>query len=238
MKSPASIVWVTGAGRGIGRAAALAFAADGACVIASGRTKRTLDAVVKEIAARGGLAHAVVCDVRSESSIKNAVKVITRKCGPVDVLVNNAGIGPWKDFLKTTVREFDDTISTNLRGMFICTQAVAPSMIARRRGMIINVLSTAAIRPFPGNSAYCASKFGGLGLTRVIRGELKKHNIRVVAVLPGAVETPMWDAASRKKYHERMMQPEDVAAVMVQAARLPARTVVEEILMRPLAGDI
>lgn len=231
-------VWITGGGSGIGRAAAVAFAAIGARVAVSGRTKRTIDNVAKEITKSGREALAVACDVSKEASVKNALNKIDATWGPVDVLINNAGVSTWKDFMKTSLKEFDETSAINLRGMFICSQAVASSMIKRRSGMIMNILSTAAIRAFPGNSAYCASKFGGLGLSRVMRSELKKHNVRVVAVLPGAVETAMWGAKERIKYHERMMQPEDVAQAMVDAVCMPARAVVEEIVLRPMAGDI
>lgn len=233
-----NIIWITGAGSGIGRATAAAFSQMGARVVVSGRTKRTIDRVAKSIVSGGGEAFAVVCDVSNEASVNKALKAIEKKWGPVDILINNAGIGTWKDFLKTSVKEFDETIATNLRGIFICAKAVAPSMVKRKSGMIINVLSTAAVRAFPGNSAYCASKFGGLGLTKVLRSELKQYNVRVTAVLPGAVETPMWDPAEREKYRYRMLQPEDVAQVMVDAAMLSPRALAEEILLRPLAGDI
>jgi NAD(P)-dependent dehydrogenase (short-subunit alcohol dehydrogenase family) len=233
-----TVVWITGAARGIGRSTADLFADAGAIVVVSGRTKSTLERVAAGIAKRGGACTVVPCDVRDEKSVARAIKVIIKKHGRVDVLINNAGIGPWKDFTKTSIKEFDDTIATNLRGVFICSQAVAPGMIEQQSGTIINVLSTASIRAFPGNSAYCAAKFGALGLTKVMRSELKKHKIRVIAVMPGAVDTPMWDAKSRKQYADRMLLPEDVARTMLDAVMLPDRAVAEEIVLRPWAGDI
>src|SRR5579872_7319926 len=112
MNSP--VVWITGAGRGIGRATAMEFASIGARVVLSGRTKRPLERVAAAIRRTGGDAIVVVCDVASESSVRRAASTIEKRLGPVNILVNNAGIAPWKAFLKTTVDEFDETIATNL----------------------------------------------------------------------------------------------------------------------------
>ncbi|HZV12228.1 MAG TPA: SDR family oxidoreductase [Candidatus Kapabacteria bacterium] len=232
------VVWITGASKGIGKAIAEAFADNGAIVVLSSRKKAALVSALKNIADRGGKGGAIVCDVTDEKSVGRAVKEIERKFGKVDVLVNNAGIAPVTAFTKTTLAKFDETLAINLRGTFVCSQAVTPGMIERGSGAIVNILSTAAIRAFSGNAAYCASKFGALGLTRVMRTELKKYGIRVIGVLPGAVETDMWGVAERKQSHDRMLQPEDVAKVVHDAIMLHPRAVVEEILLRPLGGDL
>lgn len=233
-----SVIWVTGASKGIGYAVAEKFALERACVVLSSRSKTALDVALKKIVSLGGTGTSFVCDVRNAQSIARTARQIEKRFGQIDVLINNAGIAPVKTFADTPLKLFDETIGVNLRGMFACTQAVVSGMMGRKSGTIVNVLSTAALRAFSGNAAYCASKFGALGLTRVLRTELKKYNIRVIAIFPGAVETEMWDTNERKKYHDRMLQPEDVGEAIFNAVALNSRAVAEEIILRPMGGDL
>ncbi len=232
------IVWVTGAGRGIGAAIARAFATAGTRVVLTGRDLRVLSQNAEKIRKLGGQASAVRCDVESERSVHLAYKKIFKKFGHVDVLVNNAGITYFKSFEKTSVKEYDHVMATNLRGVFLCIKSVLPGMTKRRSGIIINIISVSAITTFINSSAYSATKAGLLALSRSLRTEVRKNGIRVIDVLPGAVETEMWNRGERKKYHNKMMQPEDVAEVVISVFRQPKRVLTEEIVIRPLGGDL
>lgn len=232
------IVWVTGAGRGIGAAIAHAFGSIGAHVILSGRNLAQLEHTTGSITRLGYSASFLKCDVSSESSVKRAYKTIVRNYHNVDVLVNNAGITYFRSFKNTKVRDFDDVLATNLRGAFLCTKSVLPAMMKRNSGTIININSVAATTIFENSSAYAASKAGLLAMSRGLRFEVRKKGVRVIDILPGAVETLMWSKAERKKYHAKMMQPEDMAEVVVSAYRQLGRVLTEEIIVRPWGGDL
>jgi len=234
-----TVVWVTGAGRGIGKAIAQAFAAVGAMVVISARTSKEINKVAEEILNSGSnKAIPLVCDVATEKSVKTTFEKIFRKFGRIDVLVNNAGTAYFKPIIETTAREFDETINSNLRGMFLCTRAVLPAMIRQRSGHIFNILSVAATTTFTESGAYGAAKAGGLMFTNVLREEVRQYNIKVVAVLPGATETAIWGRRVRQRYRERMMQPGDIAEAVVAIYKQSPRMVTEEIIIRPILGDL
>ena len=184
-------IWITGASRGIGEAIARALASGDVKLALSARKQQSLAAITREIKTAEILIAA--CDVRDLKSITKAHESILLRFGDVDVLINNAGIAPFADFLETSVETIDDTLATNLRGAILTTRAVLPAMIKRKGGIIINILSVASRKAFEGSSAYCASKYGLLGFSEALREEVRKHNIKVINVLPGAVETEMWD---------------------------------------------
>jgi len=163
---------------------------------------------------------------------------ILKRLGHVDVLVNNAGVTYFKSLRQTSRREFDKVIATNLRGTFLCTKAVIESMVRRRSGHIINVISVAAQKTYTKSSAYSASKAGVLALTNVLREEVRPFGIKVTAVLPGATETQMWSGSTRLKYHHPMMSAEDVARIVVSVFQAPRSAHIEEIVLRPQLGDL
>jgi short-subunit dehydrogenase len=232
------VVWVVGASSGIGREIARSFASVGATVCVSARRRPALERLVREIAASGGRAIGVPFDVSDPRRTAAAYRIVRRKAGPVDVLVNNAGVTVFKAFLDTPLREFRSIIDTNLVGHAACLKAVLPGMVRRRRGWVFNIVSNAAVKTFERSSAYTASKAGMLGFARVLREELRAHNVRVTNVLPGATDTPMWHASTREKYRGRMMSPAGVAEAVLQVYLLPSDVLVDEVSVRPVMGDL
>jgi short-subunit dehydrogenase len=232
------VVWIVGASRGIGQAIATEFASAGCTVCLSGRDRRALASVAESIANTGGRASLHPLDLMKEASVARAARSILRRYGRVDVLINNGGITVFKSFASTSMAEFNRIIDTNLRGPIACTKAVLPGMLKRRRGLIINILSTAAVKTFTGSSAYTATKSAMLGLSNVLREELRASHVKVVNVLPGATETAMWSLASRKRHGRNMMTARSVAECVLALFQLPEDVVAEELLLRPLAGDV
>ncbi len=232
------VVWVVGASRGIGAEIAAQFAAVGCSVWLSGRSVESLGSVQRRIALLGGRASTVRCDVRQTASIERAVRHISAADGPIDVLINNAGVTVFRSVLGTTLRDMDEVLRTTLRGPIACVKSVLPSMVSRRSGCIVNILSNAAVKTFEDSAVYTAAKAGLLGFARVLREELRRSNVRVVNVLPGATETGMWSRSDRRRYGKRMMRPRSVAEAVLAVVQMPPDLVVDEILLRPMLGDI
>lgn len=190
------IAIVTGARRGMGRTHALALAKAGAKVVVSDISLEECQKVVDEIRKEKGEALAVKCDVTKKSEVDNMVKAAVEKWGKVDILVNNAGICQFKPFLELTEEEWDRTLDINLKGYFLCAQAAAKEMVKQKSGVIVNIASVAMGQQgigFSNIAHYCASKGGIVGLTEALALELASFNIRVNAVAPGMIETPMID---------------------------------------------
>jgi 3-oxoacyl-[acyl-carrier protein] reductase len=233
------LVWITGASSGIGRQCAKQLAATGRTVVVSSRRKNGLLSVVAEIKADGGHAVALECDVSDEIDVAWAIKSIVKTFGEgPDILINSAGISPYQSIEETTTEMFDQVIDTNLMGTFLCTKAVLPEMTRKGKGAIVQMLSIASTKAFAGGTAYGSSKFGALGFTNALREDVRKLGIRVIGVMPGATETNSWDASERAEFHDRMMQPEDIAKAVVDALAQPQRALVEEIVIRPIGGDL
>jgi len=193
MKLRDKVAIVTGSGRGIGRAIARRFAAEGAAVLVTARTASDCDAVVREIAAAGGKAAAVAADVSQPAGCERIVAAAREDFGRVDILVNNAGIyGPVKPLEEITVEEWDATMAINLRSAFLLTKLVLPEMYARQSGVILNISSISAKAAYPWGSAYASSKAALLGMTRIVAAEAARQGVRVNALCPGPVfETKM-----------------------------------------------
>ena len=232
------IVWVTGASTGIGFEIAKAFSKAGDIVIATGRRKSRLVSLVNEIRFAGREAYAFVCNIQSERSIISTKKKIIEKCGTIDIVVNNAGITVFKSLLDTKTFEFDELIKTNLRSGFLMAKAVLPLFIKKKKGQIINILSVAAHTRFTDSAIYSASKAAMMALFNVLREEVRRFRIKITNIYPGPVDTAMWDSRARAKYRSRMMTPKEVADIVFQTSVQPKKVVIEDVVIRPIKGDI
>lgn len=232
------VIVVTGASQGIGEAIARAFAARGDCfLVLLARRGKELEEVAADCRSFAGVrAEIFVCDVTDPEQVAGVAAAVGRVAGAVDVLINNAGHFAAGSFLQYTLADFDQQIAVNLRSAFMVSQAFAGGMAERGTGDIVNICSVASLQAHPGGTGYCAAKAGLLGLTRVMREELRTRGVRVTAVLPGATSTPSWDGSGVPE--SRMMAAGDVARAVVDLTGLGRGTVVEEIVLRPAEGDL
>ena len=223
MEIKGRVVLITGAGRGIGRALAHAFAAAGAKVALLGKTRKNLLEVQRELKDSGAPTVVLAADVSDEGVVARAVAATEQQLGPVDVLVNNAGIFALAPVEKMDALVFDRMLAVNLRGPFLMSRAVLPGMKSRKRGHIVNISSTAGRRGFAGGGAYCASKFGLAGLTEAMRYEARASNVRVTCVYPSTVNTDLVKKSGMDPASERAIQPEDVANAVVSLVAMDDR---------------
>jgi len=227
---------VTGGGRGIGRAIALAFAREGARCAVAARTARELDVVVEAVRAGGGEALAVPTDVTREAEVAHLVRTVLERFGRLDILVTSAGTGAFAPVRVSRLEDWEEMIAVNLTGTYLACRAALEPMLRQGRGTIINVISLAALRPIPGTSGYTAAKAGALGFTRVLAEEVRRQGIRVAALCPGAVDTPFWDAIDQPPDRSRMLRPEAVAEAALLVASQPPGATVEEVVLAPAEG--
>ncbi len=230
-------IWITGASSGIGKATALEFVSVGCDVFASARREFELERLKKEAGKDGKNIFVYPCNVASSSNVDQTFKRI-KKNNKIDCLVNNAGITSFKLAEENSINEINDVINANLLGSIYTIKTVLPYFIKNSGGTIVNVLSVVANKIFEKSSVYTASKLGLLGYARSLREEVRKHNIRVINIIPGATETPIWSADMRKEYGEQMMQPESIARVIVSSFLQKENIVTEEIVLRPIGGDL
>lgn len=233
------VALVTGGGRGIGRACVLALAEAGAAVAPVARGADQVAAVMAEAAARGARVPAapLTCDVRDAGALAAVAAEAARQLGPVDILVPAAGSARFKPVELLTLEDWEEQLATNLSGVFYAIRAVLPEMRRLRRGHIVTLGSVASIKEFAGCAAYGAAKFGLLGLTRVLREEVRRDGLRVTILLPGATATAIW-GQGLPAAEERLMAPESVAACLMTALTADPRAMVEEIVLRPQEGDL
>jgi 3-oxoacyl-[acyl-carrier protein] reductase len=216
-----AVAIVTGGGSGIGRATALSLVEQKAMVVVCGRRREALDETARLVAERGGQALALAADVRKRAHVDAVAAAALERFGRVDVLVNNAGVAFARPVTETAEADWDDILETNLKGVFLCSKAVLPSMAAAGRGLIVNVASTLGLEGLANFGAYCASKFGVIGLTEAMADECRGTGIRIYAVCPGRTATAM----------QRQLGGEELARVS-----LPPRYVAEKIVALMTGG--
>ena len=219
---------VTGAGKGIGKAIALALAKEGVNVILVARTQKDIDSVAAKVRSLRVKALAITADVADINSVNAAVEKALNEFGAIDILINNAGIASFGKFLELEPTDWERIIQVNLMGPYYVTRAVVPNMIERQTGDIINISSTAGLAGNALTSAYSASKFALLGLTDSLMQEMRKHNIRVTALTPSTVAT---DMAKELKLTDgnpdKVMQAEDMAELVIAQLKLNRRVFVK-----------
>lgn len=242
------VVIVTGAGSGIGKAAAEAFAVRGARVVLVGRRKAVLDDVVSALRLAGGEAWSYAADIGSKAEVTALVAWALSEVGDIDILVNNAGSAS-KTLNARWIEEdeWDQVQEVNMKAVFLLTQAVLPGMLARKNGTLITVSSLAALRPnLLGGAAYGAAKAAVRNFMTYLHNTFRNDGIRSTCILPGEVSTPIMDNRANpppQSVRDRMVQPEDVAAAVLLCASLPPRTVIEELIVAPtflrdVSGDL
>jgi len=222
---------VTGASRGIGLAIARRLGQMGARVSLCARNAENLERAASGLRAAGIQVLALRTDVTRGDEVASLVSETQRTFGPVDILVNNAGIGIFGPFQEQTEADWNSVMDTNLKSVFLVSRAVAPEMIRRQTGQIINISSLAGKSAFANGAVYCASKWGLLGLTGCMAEELRAHGIRVSAICPGSVATEFSPHAGKDP--ARMLQPEDVAHAVAALVTQAPGSFISEVLMRP-----
>ena len=222
---------ITGASRGIGAAIARELARRGHRLALLSRDREKLREVVQEVAGESPAVETFSCDLQDPQQVEKTFEAILPWAGQIDVLVNNAGLGIFAPLHELSDTDWDSQLNTNLRGVFYCSRAVIPAMIAQQSGTIINISSLAGKNAFAGGSAYCASKWGLQGLTYCMAEELRQHNIRVSIICPGSVHTEF--SPHKGKDPAKMLQPEDVAKTVGWLLEQSPQSFVSEISLRP-----
>lgn len=206
---------VTGSGRGIGRETSILLAEKGLNIVICSRSQKEIDSVVREIKSIGNSqVIGLKCDVSISDQVNELVNEALNRFGRIDILINNAGISYVKKLIDTSEEEWDQTIDINLKGTFLFCKAIVPHMIKNNLGVIINISSGAGKVGFEDISAYCASKFGMIGLTESLAWEVANYNIRVMSLCPGEVATSMQEDVDRSYYESnkhKMLHPRTVA---------------------------
>lgn len=227
---------ITGANSGIGRATARALSQAGAHVVLAARTRSTLEVAAHECAPNGAHALAIPTDVCSEPDIQALMAQTAERFGRLDILVTSAGGATFSPIMESRTEDWDLLMNVNLRGTYLCCKHALTHMLARKSGHILNVLSIASRMILPGSSAYTASKFGALGLTKVIAAEVRSQGVKVTAVIPGAVNTPLWDKSGGDLDRAKMLSADDVANAMLNVIAQPASIHTDELVLMPPLG--
>ena len=236
MSKQKEIVLITGASSGIGKSLALELSGKGYELILSSRNIDSLNDVANSVSKLGGKAHAIQMDIARADSVKELF-IKSKKIGFVSIVINNAGFGKFDSIQNIDIEDWDSQLSVNLRGSFLITKFFSESMMQNKRGMFVYINSVAGKKAYPYSSAYVASKFGLLGFSRSMRAELREHNIKVISVHPGAVDTAFWDNVEGDFPRNQMMSSENVAKTIVHAICAPDNVVLEELDIQRSEGD-
>jgi len=227
---------VTGAARGIGLALVQALNAAGAKVAMADVDESALSAAAQEVASPN--VFTVPCDITRSTDIQKLATETEAKLGPIAVWINNAGLARHRWIPDYTEAEIDQMLAVNLKGTILGSQEALRRMIPRKAGSIVNIISTASLRGVPSETVYCAAKWGVRGFTQGLQEEAAAHNVRVIALLPGGVDTAFWDAASERKAPvEKFLTPAQVADATVSALQMDDWCVPREIVLRSMADS-
>jgi NADP-dependent 3-hydroxy acid dehydrogenase YdfG len=237
-KLQGKVVLITGASAGIGQASARALAREGARLVLTARRKERLEELVSEARQLGSAAVFVVGDAREEETARQAVAQAVNAFGRVDILINNVGIGNYKNLIDTSAEEYDEMMDANVRSTFLFARYAVPVMIGQKQGLILMVSSMAGVHGFAGQSIYCASKFAQVGFAQGLDKELRPHGIKVGTICPGGVKTEFAIGKGRTRAgvdQSEMLEADDVADAIVFACTQSDRARIIQIQMRTMA---
>jgi 3-oxoacyl-[acyl-carrier protein] reductase len=240
-KLQGKVAIITGASAGIGQACARALAEEGARLVLTARRQERLETLQQEVAALGGEAIVVTGDAREENTAINTVNAAVAAFGRIDILINNTGAGNYKNLVDTSAEEYDDLVDTNVRSTFLFTRHTVPVMLEQRSGTILMISSMAGVYGFGGEAVYCMTKFAQMGFAQALDRELRTSGIKVGAICPGGVKTEF--ALGRGRSEEgvaqsEMLDPEDVAGVVLLACTQSPRSRLIEVQMRTMAESL
>jgi len=230
-------VWITGASSGIGKELTLEFARKDEIVIATSRRVNLIENYKKELGEKQSNIIPVQLDIADLKSIENFYKNFSKDFF-IAALINNAGVTSFKSAKEDSLEEIKKIIEVNLLGAIYSIKKVLPQMIEMNYGTIINILSVVTHKVFLGSSAYSASKAGLLAYTNSLREEIRENNIRIINIIPGATKTPIWSSSVLEKKSHRMMSPEEIAKLVYYVYSIKSNLVTEEIVIRPIQGDL
>jgi NADP-dependent 3-hydroxy acid dehydrogenase YdfG len=236
-KLAGKVVLITGASAGIGRASAVALAQEGANMVLTARRKERLEELEAAVQQAGGKAVSVVGDATEEDVAKKCVAAATETFGTLDILINNVGVGNYKDLVDTSAAEYDEMVDTNVRSTFLFTRYAVPVMIDQGSGTILMISSMAGIYGFAGEAVYCATKFAQIGFAQALDKELRPHGIKVGAICPGGVKTEFALGKGRTEQsvaESGMLDAEDVAGAVVLACTQSSNSRIIQVQMRTM----
>ncbi len=232
--SPKNVALVTGASKGIGEAIALKLAHENYDVIIYGRNLKRLESLKEKLTNLGSNTLSFIGDVADKEFVNNSVKEILSKYNKIDVLINNAGIAHFESFVNSTLEQFKAQIDTNLIGVYNFCKSVINCMIEKKNGTIINISSLAGKVGFSHGTMYSATKHAVMGFSRSLMQEVRKYDVKVVAVCPGSVATDMiMDSPIHPEEKQELLQPQDIADIVYSILKLPTRALISEIEIRP-----
>lgn len=231
------VALITGATAGIGKASALALAQEGASLVLVARRQSRLDTTAAAVEEAGGKAVTVAGDARQEETALQAVAAAKDTFGSLDILINNVGVGNYKDLVDTSAEEYDEMMDSNVRSTFLFTRHAVPVMMEQGSGTILMISSMAGIYGFAGEAVYCATKFAQVGFAQGLDKELRPHGIKVGVICPGGVKTEFALGKGRTEQSvakSGMLEPEDVAGAVLLACTQSSRARIIEIQMRTM----
>lgn len=240
-KLSGKVVIITGASAGIGWASAVELAKEGASLVLTARRQERLDELASKVKDLGGKASIVAGDARDEECAKQAVKTALDDFGTLDILINNVGVGNYKDLIETSAEEYDEMMGTNMRSTFLFTRHAVPVMLEQGSGTILIVSSMAGVYGFGGEAVYCATKFAQVGFAQALDKELRSKGIKVGVICPGGVKTEFALGKGRTEMgvaESGMLEPEDVAGVILLACTQSPQSRIIEVRMRTMKESL
>ncbi len=240
-KLQGKVALITGTSAGIGQACARALAGEGARLVLTARRQERLEKLKKEVEAAGTRAVIVTGDAREEETAVKAVKAAMDAFGRIDILINNTGVGNYKNLVNTSAVEYDEMMNTNVRTTFLFTRHTVPVMLKQKSGTILMISSMAGIYGFGGEAVYCMTKFAQVGFAQALDRELRESGIKVGAICPGGVKTEFAIGKGRTEQsvnESNMLDPEDVAGVVLLACTQSPKSRIIEVQMRTMAEGL